>query len=84
VRECAEETGMAVIAGGELGRRAHPVTRRVVVYVACAPTDPEGEPGVVAQDELIEVLWLSPVEVGERMPDLFEPVREHLGIGLRR
>lgn len=87
VRECVEETGVVVVAGREIGRRVHPVTGRTVVYVVCGPADADAghsEPVVAAPDELVEVLWLSPAEVEPRMPDLFAPVRAHLGLGQRR
>jgi hypothetical protein len=32
----------------------------------------------VVPDELVEVRWLSPTQVHELMPDLFDAVRDHL------
>jgi 8-oxo-dGTP diphosphatase len=89
VRECAEETGVAVIVVEEIGRRLHPATGRLVAYVACGPAVPDDHDdaeaaGVAASDELVEVLWLAPCDVEARMPDLFEPVREHLGMDQQR
>ena len=66
---------MAVIAGAEIGRR----TRQPMAYLACEPADLAGEPIVAAPDELDEVLWLSASEIAERMADLHEPLRGHLG-----
>lgn len=77
VRETAEETGLVVDVVAEIGRRRHPRTGRLMVYVACRPVG-EVEP-VAAPEELAEVRWVSPVELGELMPDLFGPVREYLG-----
>src|SRR3954447_9306759 len=37
VRETHEETGLAVVAHGELGRRVHLATRCDIVYIACTP-----------------------------------------------
>jgi 8-oxo-dGTP diphosphatase len=46
IREVAEETGLAVHAGGEIGRRTHPVTGRTIIYLACTAT--AGTDAVVA------------------------------------
>lgn len=35
VREAREETGLAVVGHGELGRRVHPRTGRCLIYIAC-------------------------------------------------
>ena len=37
VREVKEETGLRIVAGDEIGRRVHPVTNRLMVYVAAKP-----------------------------------------------
>lgn len=79
VREVKEESGLEVRAGRfEIGRRVHPHTGRTMIYLACVPVGPTdvfvGDP-----EELAEVAWLSLVEVDERMPGMFTPVREHLG-----
>ncbi|WFG44143.1 NUDIX hydrolase [Pseudonocardia alni] len=79
VRETAEETGLVAEAFAEIGRRRHPLTGRLMVYVACRPVD-EIEP-VAALDELGEVRWVPPAELCELMQDMFAPVRAHLGIG---
>ncbi|MEV1291243.1 NUDIX hydrolase [Pseudonocardia sp. NPDC049635] len=79
VRETAEETGIAVDVVAEIGRRRHPRTGRLLIYVACRPVDDQDP--VAAPDELVEVRWVSPVELDELMPDLFGPVRDHLGAG---
>lgn len=78
VRETAEETGVVAEAIAEIGRRCHPRTGRLMIYVACRPVSDVER--VAAQDELAEVRWVSPVELCELMPDMFAPVREHLGV----
>jgi 8-oxo-dGTP pyrophosphatase MutT (NUDIX family) len=35
VRECAEETGLAVVAEDQLGRRIHPVIGQWLTHIAC-------------------------------------------------
>jgi 8-oxo-dGTP pyrophosphatase MutT (NUDIX family)/predicted DNA-binding transcriptional regulator AlpA len=78
VREVKEETGLEVRAGHhEIGRRVHPKTSRLMIYLACSPV--EGTDVFVGdEDELAEVRWLSLAEVDQLMPGMFEPVREHL------
>jgi NADH pyrophosphatase NudC (nudix superfamily) len=78
-REVKEEAALEVRAGEyEIGRRIHPATQRLMIYVACAPTTGTdvyvGDP-----DELAEVRWLGLREVDELMPGMFAPVRQHLG-----
>jgi 8-oxo-dGTP diphosphatase len=76
VRETAEETGVAVTATGEIGRRTHPATGRLVVYVAAVPAD-DGE--TRAGKELTEVRWVTPEEADELAGGtVFEPVRLHI------
>lgn len=79
VREVKEETGLLVRAGHqEIGRRLHPKTRRLMIYLAC--TAVEGlEVFVGDEEELAEVRWLSLAEVDALLPGMYEPVREHLG-----
>lgn len=77
VREAAEEAGVVVEAVGEIGRRTHPRTGRLMVYVDCTATDDTAT--VAAPDELAEVRWAGVSELDELMPDLFGPVRDHLG-----
>lgn len=79
VRECAEEAGLQVSARGEIGRRTHPATGRLIIYVACSRTG-EAEPWVAAPDELAEVRWLGRDHIEELMPDIHEAVREHIDL----
>jgi 8-oxo-dGTP pyrophosphatase MutT (NUDIX family)/DNA-binding transcriptional regulator YhcF (GntR family) len=78
VREVKEETGLRVRAGGIIGRRVHPATKRTMVYMAATPT--HGTDTFVGdEDELAEVRWVNLREAGELMGGtIFEPVREHL------
>lgn len=79
VRECAEEAGLQVSARGEIGRRTHPATGRLIIYVACTRTG-EAEPWAAAPDELVEVCWLGRDHIEERMPDLHDAVRKHIDL----
>jgi 8-oxo-dGTP diphosphatase len=76
VREAAEETGLAVTATGEIGRRVHPATGRLVVYVAAVPAD---DAEARAGEELTEVRWVTPEEADELAAGtIYEPVRRYL------
>jgi 8-oxo-dGTP diphosphatase len=74
VREVEEETGLRVQAGAEVGRRIHPRTRRLMIYLACR-TIGNVEPCASAESGLTEVRWLSLGEVDELMPGIYPPVR---------
>jgi 8-oxo-dGTP diphosphatase len=76
IRETAEETGLAVTSAGEIARRVHPVTGRLIVYVAATPAQGAGaRPG----RELTEVRWVTPGEADELTGGtIFEPVRLHI------
>ena len=64
---------MAVTAAGEIGRRVHPVTERLVVYVAAVPA---GDGEARAGEELTEVMWMTLEEAGQlTFGTIFEPVR---------
>jgi 8-oxo-dGTP diphosphatase len=78
VREVKEETGLRVVAAErEIGRRVHPQTGRTMIYLACSPT---GKTDVIVgdQDELSAVEWINLEKADERMPGMFEPVRQYL------
>lgn len=77
VRECAEETGLIVTAGRVIGQRTHPATGQHIAYIACTAID-DAAAYVAAPDELVEVCWLGLEKVDDLMPDLADPVREHL------
>jgi len=80
VREVKEEAGLRVRAGHqEIGRRLHPKTSRLMIYLACTPT--EGTDVFVGdEEELAEVRWASLDEVAELMgqKNVFAPVWDHL------
>lgn len=78
IREVKEETGLLVRAAEhEIGRRVHPKTGRMMIYLACYPF---GKLDVFVGDEveLAEVRWVSLQEAEELLPGMFEPVRAHL------
>jgi len=54
VRETQEETGLTVVATTVLGERIHPITGRIVIYVACDAVTGEAR---VCDDELVELTW---------------------------
>jgi len=86
VREMKEEAGLDIITGREIGRRIHPKTGRTLIYVTARPAPGANPESVTVEDEreLAEVRWVSLDEVGQRMPDLFEPVRAYLAREPRR
>ncbi|MGH3916078.1 MAG: NUDIX domain-containing protein [Pseudonocardiaceae bacterium] len=77
VRETMEETGLKVVTGRVLGERTHPRTGRHMVYLAAEPISGTavrvGDP-----QELAEVGWYTWETAESMLPQLFEPVAEHL------
>lgn len=78
VREVKEEAELRIRAGGVIGRRLHPKTGRLMVYVAAQPT--HGTDVVIGDaEELAEIRWASLAEAAELMGGtMYEPVRQHL------
>ena len=77
-RETAEETGLAIEVGDQLGRRVHPKTGRVIVYFAARAEGDDRRVRVGDPDEHAEGAWVSWAEARERLSHLFGPVAEHL------
>lgn len=77
VRKVPQETGLAVTADHVIGRRIHPKTGRVMIYLAATADGTGATAG--DPDDLAEVKWASLPEVDELMPDMFPIVRQHLG-----
>jgi 8-oxo-dGTP pyrophosphatase MutT (NUDIX family) len=76
-REVKEETGLLVHVGREIGRRIHPATGRLMIYLTA---EPEHGTGIHVGDraELAEVRWVSLPEADELLPGMFARVREYL------
>jgi 8-oxo-dGTP pyrophosphatase MutT (NUDIX family) len=77
VREVREETGLDVQPGQVLGQRVHPAKGCAMTYIACTPTDGI-DVSVPEPDEITDVCWVGLDEATRLLPDLFEPVQEHL------
>ncbi len=75
-RRVLEETGLAVRATRLIGRRIHPKTSRVMVYLHTSVED--GEPRVGDPEDLSDVRWASIDETRTLMPDMYESVRQYL------
>ena len=68
------------MAGDEIGRRVHPVTNRLMVYVAAKPA-PRASLDVTAEDtdELADVRWVSLAEADDLTGGkIYGPVRDYL------
>ena len=77
VRAVRQEAGLTAEASHVIGRRLHPKTGRLMVYleVTADGTDAQlGDPG-----DLAEVRWIDLAEADQLMPDMFPVVRQHLG-----
>ena len=75
-RKVEHEAGLTVTSTRFIGRRIHPKTSRVMVYVHVEVQ--AGEPHLGDPDDLEEVRWVSIDETRELMPDMFGPVRQYL------
>ena len=83
VREVKEETGLLVRPGRVLGRRVHPSTGRLMIYMTAKP-EHGTDVHVGDRAELAEVRWLTLAEAAALLPGMYAPVRAHLGRSLRR
>lgn len=78
IREVKEETGLLVMASErEIGRRVHPKTGRLMIYLACSPPG-KTDIFVGDEDELLQVRWASLAEVEELLPGLYGQVHDYL------
>ena len=75
-RRVPEETGAQVTPTQLLGRRIHPKTGRVMVYMAA--TADRTDVHVGDPDDLAEVKWASVEETRTLMPDMYGPARAYL------
>jgi len=80
IREAKEETGLRIAAGDEIGRRPHPVSHRLMVYMAAKPALRASlDVTVQDADELAEVRWVSLAEADELTGGaIYGPVHEYL------
>lgn len=82
LRKTPQETGVAITGTDVIGRRIHPKTGRVMIYLTASPAGSTrtriGDP-----DDLAEVKWATLEEVNTLMPDMFAPAREYLAEALR-
>jgi 8-oxo-dGTP diphosphatase len=82
VREAKEEIGLTVAESEVLGERVHPNTGRTMVYVACNVV--EGEPRLVDDEELADLVWSNRDQLTEYVPYGFYPaVQEYLDATLK-
>jgi 8-oxo-dGTP diphosphatase len=75
-RRVPEETGVDVIPDHVIGRRIHPKTGRVMIYMQASAVGTDVHVG--DQADLAEVRWATIAETRELMPDMFPPVRAYL------
>jgi 8-oxo-dGTP diphosphatase len=83
IRETKEETGLEIKVSHKIGERQHPATGRHMIYLAARPYQSTAV-HVGDEAELAEVRWVSLAEADQLMPDVYEPVREHLVHALGR
>lgn len=77
-RRVSAETGLPIKPVTVFGRRVHPRTNRVMIYMACEVEGDSLEPRVGDPDDLDAVEWAGLDAVRHSMPDMYEPVRAHL------
>jgi 8-oxo-dGTP diphosphatase len=80
-RETYEETGVAVRPFRRLGGRVHPMTGRMMAYIACGFIS--GIADVADPDEIDQVEWCDLEALAKYVPrGLFGPVRRYLDSAL--
>jgi len=75
-RAVRKETGLAAAVDHVIGRRIHPKTGRLMIYLDATV---EGTDAQVGDADLAEVRWIDLPEADQLMPDMFPAVRQHLG-----
>ena len=83
VREVKEETGLRIVAGDEIGRRVHPVTNRLMVYVAAKPAL-RASLDVTAEDERLYPLYHLAAYFGLRRSELASLAWSDVDLAARR
>jgi 8-oxo-dGTP diphosphatase len=75
-RAVLKETGLAATVDHVIGRRIHPKTGRIMIYVDASVNGTE----ISGSDpDLAEVRWIDLAEADQLMGDMFPTVRQHLG-----
>ena len=75
-RAVLKETGLTATVDHVIGRRIHPKTGRVMIYLEVTVN---GTDAKVGDADLAEVRWIDLAEADQLMPDMFPVVRQHLG-----
>lgn len=77
IRRVPQETGLPVTVNHVIGRRIHPKTGRVMIYLQATTEGTDARVG--DPEDLAEIKWADLAEVDQLMPDMFPTVRHHLG-----
>lgn len=75
-RAVLKETGLTATVDHVIGRRIHPKTGRVMIYLAASVNGTETSGN---DPDLAEVRWIDLAEADQLMADMFPTVRQHLG-----
>jgi 8-oxo-dGTP diphosphatase len=75
-RAVRKETGLTATTDHVIGRRIHPKTGRLMIYIDATV---EGTDAQVGDADLAEVRWIDLAEADQLMADMFPAVRQHLG-----
>lgn len=75
-RAVRKETGLTASVDHVIGRRIHPKTGRVMIYMEATV---DGTDTSVSDADIAEVRWIDLAEADQLMPDMFPTVRQHLG-----
>lgn len=76
LRRVPEETGITVKPSHIIGRRIHPKTGRVMIYMAANPDSLDVSNGDPA--DAAEVRWMQLDDARALMPDMYKPVLDYL------
>ena len=75
-RAVRKETGLTATVDHVIGRRIHPKTGRLLIYMEATV---DGTDAQVSDPDLAEVRWIDLAEADQLMADMFPVVRQHLG-----
>ena len=77
VRAVRQKIGLETQATGLIGQRSHPVTGRVLIYVAAVPTDGD-DIQAIDEESVSDALWLTFAEAVDLLQGMFVPARDYL------
>ncbi len=82
IQEVKMQSNLDIEIVDKIGERIHPITNNLTEYYFCKKTS-EQEVNVSKDADLEKLLWVTPQEILDYMPSLFDKVKEYLQTKVR-